>query len=270
MTNKIFPCLWFDGDGNKAAKFYVETFGGKITVDTPSVINFELFGQRLMILNAGPQFKKNASVSFMVFCDSEQEVEKYWSALSDGGNVLMDIGEYPWSRKYGWVEDKYGVTWQIMFTEKAIEQKIVPVLMFIHQNNGKAMDAMRFYTDLFPNSEIQSISKYGEKGGDAHEIAGNINFAQFSLNDYTFACMDNSYDHQFDFNEAVSIVVMTDDQEETDQLWNSLTSDGGRASMCGWLKDRFGLSWQIVPKKLIELMNDPDPFKGKKVMETMM
>lgn len=270
MTNKIFPCLWFDGDGNEAAKFYVETFGGKITVDTPSVINFELFGQRLMILNAGPQFKKNASVSFMVFCDSEKEVEKYWSALSDGGNVLMDIGEYPWSRKYGWVEDKYGVTWQIMFTEKAIAQKIVPVLMFIHQNNGKAMDAMRFYTDLFPNSEIQSISKYGEKGGDAHEIAGNINFAQFSLNDYTFACMDNSYDHQFDFNEAVSIVVMTDDQEETDQLWNSLTSDGGRASMCGWLKDRFGLSWQIVPKKLIELMNDPDPFKGKKVMETMM
>lgn len=270
MTNKIFPCLWFDGNGNEAAKFYTDTFNGKITVDTPSVINFELFGQRFMILNAGPQFKKNASVSFMVMCESADEAEKYWSALSAGGTVLMDLAEYPWSKKYGWVQDRYGVTWQIMFTEEPVAQKIVPTLMFIHQNNGKAMKAMQLYTGIFPNSEIRLVSKYGDDGAQTSDATGNIQHAQFTVDGYSIFCMDSSHDHQFDFNEAISIVVMTEDQTETDHFWNALSSDGGRASMCGWLKDRYGLSWQIVPKKLIELMNDPDPFKGKKVMESMM
>ncbi len=270
MINKIFPCLWFDGDGNEAAKLYVDTFGGKITVDTPSVINFELFGQRLMILNAGPQFKKNASVSFMVMCETEDEALKYWTALSEEGRPIMDLGEYRWSRKYGWIEDRYGVSWQIMTSENPVMQKIVPTLMFIHQNNGKAMEAMQLYTSIFPKSEIRSVSKYGDNGAETNDNKDNVQHAQFTVDGYSMFCMDNSYDHQFDFNEAVSIVVMTENQSETDHLWNALTADGGRASMCGWLKDKYGLSWQIVPKKLIELMNDPDPFKGKKVMESMM
>ena len=83
--------------------------------------------------------------------------------------------------------------------------------------------------------------------------------------------MDNSFDHQFDFNEGISMVVMTDDQEETDHLWNSLIANGGRESMCGWLKDPFGFSWQIVPKRLLELMNDfEQPDKAQKVMQAMM
>ena len=83
--------------------------------------------------------------------------------------------------------------------------------------------------------------------------------------------MDNSHDHQFDFNEGISMVVMTDDQIQTDHLWNSLLLDGGRESMCGWLKDQFGVSWQIVPKRLLELMNDFDqPQKAQKVVEAMM
>ena len=82
--------------------------------------------------------------------------------------------------------------------------------------------------------------------------------------------MDNSYDHQFDFNEGISIVVMTENQEETDRYWNSLIANGGQESVCSWLKDPFGISWQIVPKILIKLMSDPDKDKGKKVMEAMM
>ncbi|ACU07431.1 hypothetical protein FIC_00980 [Flavobacteriaceae bacterium 3519-10] len=270
MKNNIFPCLWFNLTGNEAAKFYIEVFGGKITVDTPSVTNFELFGQCFMILDAGPQFKKNASVSFMVMCDTEEEVEKYWKLLSENGTVLMELGDYPWSKKYGWVQDRYGVSWQIYLGGHAGAQKIVPTLMFIHQNNGKAMNAVEYYTQIFPDSSILEVSRYGEDGSDARENAGNVQHAHFKIDGYSLFCMDNSFDHQFDFNEAVSMVVMTDSQEETDHLWNSLTSDGGRASRCGWLKDKFGFSWQIVPKKLIELMNDPDPFKGRKVVEAMM
>jgi predicted 3-demethylubiquinone-9 3-methyltransferase (glyoxalase superfamily) len=82
--------------------------------------------------------------------------------------------------------------------------------------------------------------------------------------------MDNSYDHAFDFNEGISMVIMTDDQEETDHLWNTLISGGGRESMCGWLKDKYGFSWQIVPKKLIQLMNDADQGKAQQVVQAMM
>ena len=271
MNNKIFPCLWFDGNGNEAAKFYTETFAGKITVDTPVVINFELFGQKMMILNAGPQFEKNASVSFMLLCETEEEVEKYWKPLSEGGIVLMDLGEYPWSKKYGWVRDRFGVTWQVYLGEKQGEQKIIPTLMFIHKNNGKALEAMKFYTGIFPNSKLGKILKYGDGvGNETHEIPENVQHAHFEIDNYSFFCMDNSYNHKFDFNEGISVVVMTENQEETDHLWNSLTADGGRASMCGWLKDKFGFSWQIVPKKLIELMNDGDREKGQKVVEAMM
>lgn len=271
MNNDIFPCLWYDGDAKPSADFYCEVFGGKITVDSPVVINIELFGQRLMLLNGGPQFEKNASVSFMVLCETEEEVDKYWKPLSEGGMVLMELGEYPWSKKYGWVRDKFGVTWQVYLGMQG-DQKIIPTLMYIHENNGKAMEAMELYTGIFPNSKIESVLKYGEGvGNETHEVPENVQHAAFTLDNYTFFCMDNSYDHKFDFNEGISMVVMTDSQEETDHLWNSLTADGGQQSMCGWLKDKFGLSWQIVPKRLLELMNDfNNPQKAQNVVEAML
>ena len=229
MKNKIFPCLWFDGNGKEAADFYAEIFGGTITSNNPIVINLELFGQKLMILNGGPQFEKNASISFLILCESEKEVEKYWKNLSEKGLVLMELGAYPWSKKYGWVRDQFGVTWQISLSEKQVDQKIIPNLMFIHENNGKAHKAMDFYTKIFPDSKLLNILKYndglGEKSGENFE---NIQQAHFQIAQFSFFCMDNSYDHQFDFNEAISMVVMTENQEETDYLWNSLIAEGGK------------------------------------------
>lgn len=269
MNNDIFPCLWYDGDANESAAFYCQVFNGKITTDTPVVMNIDLFGQKMMLLNGGPQFEKNASVSFMVICETEDEVQTYWDQLSDGGIVLMALDAYPWSKKYGWVRDRYGVTWQLFFGEKTDDQKIVPTLMFIHQNNGKAMEAMEFYTQTFPNSKIGNVLHYKE-GGEAHEIPENVQHANFVINGYSIYCMDNSFDHPFDFNEGISMVIMTDDQAQTDHLWDTLTSGGGRESMCGWLKDQYGFSWQIVPKRLIQLMNDADHEKAYKVVQAMM
>jgi predicted 3-demethylubiquinone-9 3-methyltransferase (glyoxalase superfamily) len=272
MNNNIFPCLWYDEDAKESAEFYCKIFDGKVTADTPVVMNIELFGQKLMLLNGGPQFKKNASVSFMVICETENEVQNYWDQLSDGGLVLMPLDSYSWSKKYGWVQDKYGVTWQIFLGEKASDQKIIPTLMFIHQNNGKAIEAMELYTKTFPNSRIGNILRYGDgsEGHAAPEPPENIQHAHFEIDGYSLFCMDNSYDHQFDFNEAISMVVMTDNQEQTDLYWNALTADGGRESMCGWLKDKFGFSWQIVPKRLIQLMSDSDQEKAQKVVQAMM
>ena len=271
MNNNIFPCLWYNGDGKQSAEFYCKVFNGKITADTPVVLNIEIFGQKLMLLNGGPQFEKNATVSFTVICDTEDEVQSYWDQLSDGGIALMPLDSYPWSKKYGWIRDKFGVTWQIYLGDKQSEQKVIPTLMFIHQNNGRAMEAMELYTSIFPNSKIGSVLKYGDGvGNETHEVPENIQHAHFEINGYSFFCMDNSYDHQFDFNEGISMVIMTDDQEVTDHLWNSLTQNGGRESMCGWLKDKFGFNWQIVPKKLIQLMSDPDQEKAQKVVQAMM
>lgn len=272
MNNDIFPCLWYDGDAKQSAEFYCKVFGGEITVDTPVVMNIDIFGQRLMLLNGGPQFKKNPSISFMVICDTEDEVQKYWDQLLEGGMALMELGSYSWSKKYGWVQDRYGVTWQLFLGEKSGNQKVVPTLMFIHQNNGKAKEAMELYTQTFPNSSIGNILKYGD-GGEGHPIpepAENVQHANFTIDGYMLFCMDNSYDHQFDFNEGISLVVMTDDQEQTDHYWNALTSNGGNESMCGWLKDKYGLSWQIVPKRLIQLMNDSNQEKAYKVVQAMM
>lgn len=272
MNNDIFPCLWYDGEAKQSAEFYCKVFDGKITADTPVVMNIDLFGQKIMLLNGGPQFKKNASVSFMVICETEDEVQKYWDQLIEGGIALMPLDSYSWSKKYGWLKDKYDVTWQIFLGEKQTEQKIIPTFMFIHGNNGKALEAMELYTHTFPNSTIGNVLRYGE-GSEGHpnpEPAKNIQHAHFEINGYSLFCMDNSYDHPFDFNEGISMVVMTDDQEQTDHLWNALTSDGGRESMCGWLKDKYGFSWQIVPKKLIQLMSDPDQEKAQKVVQAMM
>lgn len=268
MNNDIFPCLWCNGDAKESAEFYCQVFGGKITVDTPVVINIDLFGQKVMLLNGGPQFEKNPSISFLINCASEEDVQHYWDKLSDGGTALMALDSYPWSKKYGWIKDKYGATWQLYFGEMQ-EQRLVPTLMFMHQNNGKAMEAMEFYTNTFPDSKIEGILKYKD-GGENGENPENVQHAQFIINNYTLSCMDSSFDHKFDFNEGISLVMMTNDQKETDHLWNTLISGGGRESMCGWLKDQYGVSWQIVPKRLIELMNDTDPAKSQKVVQAML
>lgn len=271
MNNNIFPCLWCDGDAKESAKFYVDVFGGKISQNTPMVMNIELFNQKFMLLNGGPNFKKNASISFLVNCNTEDEVLRYWEKLSEGGIVLMELNSYPWSKKYGWIQDKYGTTWQLYYGDvEGTGQKIFPTLMFMHENNGKAKQAMEFYTQIFPNSKIESILKYKDGGENNNEIPENVQHAQFVINNYILNCMDSSFNHSFDFSEGISLVVMTDTQEQTDYFWNSLISDGGRESMCGWLEDKYGVSWQITPKKLIELVSNSDPQKSQKAFQAML
>lgn len=272
MNNTLFPCLWFDGNGNEAAHFYTNLFGGSIEVDTPTVINLDLFGQRVMILNAGPQFIKNASISFTIICHSTQETQRYWDAMLEEGTALMPLQKYPWSDLYGWIRDKYGVTWQLYFGDTPENaQRLIPNLMFMHENNGKTKKAMEFYTRIFPNSKIGSILEYKNGGENTNDPPEHVQHADFELSGSTFFCMDTSIDHPFNFNEAISIVKLTENQTETDYLWNALNADGGQEGICGWLKDQFGVSWQIVPKKLIELMNDMDhPEKVQNVIQAMM
>lgn len=268
INPNIFPCFWFDGTGNDAAQFYTSVFpNAKITVNTPVVINMEFNGQKIMLLNAGPQFQLNPSISVMVMCETADEVENYYKKLSENAKVLMPLDTYPFSEKYAWVQDQFGINWQLYKGEKS-EQKYIPTLMFINDNNGKCQEAMDYYINTFPNSEINSINHYPI--GSTAEDVGNIANARFTINNYQLFGMDSAADYPFNFSEAISLVVMTADQEETDKYWNELTANGGQESQCGWLKDRFGVSWQIVPHRLITLMNDPNHYKSQKVVKAML
>lgn len=218
------------------------------------VVNFESAGQKFMCLNGGPQFSFNASISFFVLYESEQELEKAWNMLSEGGTVMMPLDQYEWSAKYGWLQDRFGVNWQLYVGKmEDVGQKFTPSFMFCADQNGMAEQAVQFYTSVFENSSVNGILKYATGDDDTE---GNVKHAQFSLGNQVFMAMDSSLPNQSGFNEAISMVVECETQDEIDYYWNTLT-EGGQESQCGWLKDKFGVSWQIVPNILGTLMSDP-------------
>ena len=218
------------------------------------VVTFEIFGKKIMGLNGGPKFKINPSISLFVLLESVEETNAAWNKLVDGGSVLMPIDKYFWSERYGWVQDKYGMTWQVSVVNKAGDPpKITPSMLFTGTQFGKAEEAMKLYCSVFKNSSIPVLLHYPE--GDAN--AGKVMYSEFRLNGYDLIAMDGPGEHAYTFNEGVSLVVECDAQQEIDDYWNTLTANGGAESMCGWLKDPYGVSWQIVPSVLGQLMSDP-------------
>lgn len=266
MKNSIYPCLTLKNKVAEAADFYINTFGeGKIIQTTHYVIVIELSGQKLMLLNEGPSSQPNAAISFMVISEEPEETERYWNKLTDGGKIFMPLDSYPWSVKYGWVEDQYGVSWQLFTGSKnAAGQKFCPSFMFTGANTGKATSAVHFYTSLFPNSSVENILEYGKNDGD---IPGLVKHAQFKINDFIVTAMDSSADHRVAFTDALSFVVNCDTQAEIDNYWDALTANGGQEVACGWLIDKYGVSWQIVPKILEELMKNPE--RAERVMNAL-
>lgn len=282
---KITPFLWFDSNAEEAVNFYISIFknskigsvarydeaGSKASGRPKGSVmttSFQLDGYHFTAINGGPQFKINPSISFFVTYESEAEIDKLWKRLNDGGFVLMDLQKYEWSEKYGWVQDKFGVSWQLFLgNKKDVGQTFTPSLLFVGNQHGRAEEAVKFYTSVFKDSSIAGIMKF-ETG--ENEPEGTVKHAQFKLNDEVFMAMDSSLDHPFTFNEAISFVVDCNDQAEVDFFWNKFTSDGGQESMCGWLKDKFGVSWQIIPKVLIEMLSDKDAKKSQRVMQAML
>jgi predicted 3-demethylubiquinone-9 3-methyltransferase (glyoxalase superfamily) len=138
--------------------------------------------------------------------------------------------------------------------------------MFTGKQAGRAEDAMKYYMSLFKNSELQMLARYEAGEGD---VEGNIKHARFTLDGEDFIAMDSHLEHGFTFTPAVSFMVFCKKQEEIDYFWDNLTS-GGKEIECGWLEDKFGVSWQIVPEKLNQLLSDPDPAKAKRAMHAML
>jgi predicted 3-demethylubiquinone-9 3-methyltransferase (glyoxalase superfamily) len=278
MKQKITPHLWFDKEAEEAAEFYTSIFEdskikGTTTIhDTPSgdtdIVTLELLGQDFTFISAGPLFKFNPSVSFLVACNTKEKIDALWNELSKGGKALMDLGTYPFSERYGWIQDKYRVSWQLMFiSDRAIRQRIIPTLMLIGKVAGKAEEAINFYASVFHNARIGDILRYGN--GEEADVEGTIKHASFTLEGQEFAAMDSAYEYNFAFNEAISLIVHCETQEEIDYYWERLSADQ-KAEQCGWLKDKYGLSWQVVPNAMDEMMKDKDEDRRARVTEAFL
>lgn len=274
---KIVPFIWFDEQTEEAVQFYtalfqntkignISRFGDDVPGPKGKVMTaeFQLAGQEFMALNGGPQFLITPAISFFVSCQTPEEIDALWKGLSEGGSVLMELGQYPFSEKFGWTMDKFGVTWQLNLIR--VPQKINPFLLFVGEQHGKAEEAIHFYTSLFKNSSIGQIEHYG---AGQEETEGTVMHARFTLNGQEFMAMESAREHHFTFNPAISFFVHCENQAEVDYFWEKLSA-GGEKSQCGWLADKYGVSWQVVPTILGELMNDPDPVKASRVTQAML
>ncbi|RZA18165.1 MAG: VOC family protein [Proteobacteria bacterium] len=272
--NHVDVSLWFDGKAEEAAKFYTSLFKsseiGRTSYFTKSgekvsgqkagsvlTVEFKLANLSVVGLNGGPLFKFTPAMSLFVWCESEKEIDDLWSELTAGGGVRMALDTYPWSKKYGWATDKFGVDWQLNLAPNT--QKIAPAMLFVDKLFGKGEDALNLYTSVFPDCKIESISRDENQKSVTHSI--------FKLNGQDVVLMDGAGNHGFEFNEAFSLMIYCKNQKEIDHLWDSLIKDGGMSSQCGWLKDKFGVSWQIVPDFMRDAIYDAG--KSEKVMDAM-
>lgn len=258
---KITTHLWFDTQAKEASEFYAsllpESKVDSISVikDTPSgdcdIVNFTLAGQKFMAISAGPYFKFNPAISLFVVFEDEESMQAVWDKLIHGGAALMPFDTYPWAQKYGWVQDTYGLSWQLSFSEHhKMGQRVTPLLMYTQGMAGKTKEAIELYTSVFSDSKVDMLVPYEEGEGD---VPGYIKHARFTLLGQNFMAMDSSGPHEFVFNEAISFIVHCETQEEIDRYWEQLSAVP-EAEQCGWLKDRFGVSWQIVPTAMNEMM----------------
>jgi predicted 3-demethylubiquinone-9 3-methyltransferase (glyoxalase superfamily) len=275
---KIIPHLWYDKEAKEAVELYVSLFpNSKITHSqtlhgTPSgdadVLTFELGGCGFMAISAGPYFKFNPAISLLVACESAEEVDKLWAALK--AEALMDIGGndvHPFADRYGWCKDKYGLTWQFYYkADWKATQKITPQLMFTGENAGKAEEAMTFYTTVFKNSKMGGLARYPEGMG---KDSGTIMHGAVTLEGQDFYAMDSAADHKFTFNEAVSLLIRVDTQEEIDYYSDKLSAVP-QAEQCGWLKDKYGVSWQVSPTMMETLMSGGDQEKIARVTQAFL
>jgi predicted 3-demethylubiquinone-9 3-methyltransferase (glyoxalase superfamily) len=270
---KIAPYLWFDKEALKAAGEYIKLFEDSKIIntglikDTPSgdteTVDFQLAGIRFSAISAGPYFKLNPSLSLMVACKTGEEVERLYNAIHPGGSVLMPLDEYPFSKRYAWIQDKYGLSWQLMMTENSDKiQRIRPALLFSGAACGKAEEAIDYYVSVFKDSSKGFVNYYSE--GEAEDKRAKINYSEFDILGNQFVAMDHGYGGDFTFNEAFSFMILCETQDEIDYYWDRL-SRVPEAEQCGWVKDQFGLSWQIAPRILGDILTHGTEEEVKRV-----
>jgi len=266
-------CLWFADQAEEAANLYTSLFEGSAigtiarygkagaqvsgqAEGSVMTVELELAGTRLLGLNGGPHFRFNPTMSLFVGCESEAEIDRLWKKLPK--NVRMELQKYPFAPKYGWCEDRYGMNWQLILGPR--RQKISPALLFANQRYGKVEEAIRFYISLFPGSEIEKIAR--------DERTGAVLHSAFTLAGQSFVAMEGPLPKEFDFSPAMSFVVPCASQEEIDDIWGKLSAVP-EAERCGWLQDKFGVSWQVVHQDWGKLISEASPQKREQILSAI-
>jgi len=286
-AQKIIPNIWCTRNAEDVGAFYASVFGGESRVSgrypeeglpdfqrefagAAVTVDVDIDGYRITLINAGNEFRPNPTVSFLVNVDplrfdgdeaaARSWMNETWSRLSEGGTAMMPLTAYPHSPYYGWIEDRFGVSWQLMLTDPAGEPRpfLIPQLLFVGPAQGRAREAIDLYTGLFEDSAPGMFVGYPAARGPAK--AGEAMFAEFRLAGQWFAAMDSGSEMSARFDCGVSLEVRCEDQDEIDRLWAALSAVP-EAEACGWCADRFGLSWQIVPANIGELMTRPGAYQ---------
>ena len=289
MTNKtnqkITPVIWFDGKAEEAMNFYVSVFPNsninyikRRTEDMklPDESNqsgsvqsasFTLDWMQFYAFDASPMFQFNPAISFYAVFETAAEVDELWNKLAEGGEVLKPLKRYDWSPRYGWIKDRFGVSWHVVMDKlKNVGQPITPVIMFSGDKRGDAEEAIDHYMSVFEDSVSDGIARYRE--GDLGPY-GMIKHAQCRLMGQTFILIDNGTDQDVPFNEGISFYVNCKDQKEVDYYWDKFTKEG-KESERGWLKDKYGVSWQIVPEFFTEKIGSGESLRVHNMMQSML
>lgn len=282
--SKIGACLWLDTQAVEAAEFYTTLFpNSRITGTTHyteagqefhghepgavMTVEYEIDGFAFSALNGGPYFSLNPSISFFVRCESADEVNRLWNELAVDGTVHMPLDTYPFSERYGWIQDRFGVSYQLVVSSAPVTQRIVPSLLFVGAVCGKAEEAMLYYVSSFKNASLGELARYG--AGQEPEIAGSVMYGEFQLEGQSFVAMDSAQDHHFNFSEAVSLIIDATNQDEIDTYWNALSAVP-EAEQCGWLKDRYGVSWQVFPNaEMNRVLTGDDELRKRRALEAL-
>jgi predicted 3-demethylubiquinone-9 3-methyltransferase (glyoxalase superfamily) len=283
----IKPHIWFpQGKAKEAAEFYATLMPGSALNNVShfnmpgggecETVEFNVAGQSFLGISAEhPGLKINPSISFFINFDPSSDpgaanhIDKVWAKLVDGGTVMMPLDRYPFSERYGWLSDKYGVNWQLILTNPAGEPRpvITPSLMYTGDKAGKANEALDFYCSIFKDGKRGTTAPRPEDQGP--DKAGTLMYADFYVNGTWMAAMDSANVHKFVFNDAVSLLVTCETQEEIDYYWSALTA-GGEPGQCGWLKDKFGVSWQVASAVMFNALKNGSPEQIARVTETFM
>lgn len=279
---RITPNIWSAGQAADMSELYRAAFRDAVETDrqhypTEGLLDFqkplagqvltvslEIHGQPVAIVNAGDEFRPNPAAGFMVNFDpgvvedAAEYLDSVHARLVEGGRELMPLDEYPFAKRYAWVEDRFGVSWQLILTDPAGEPRpvVLPALMFCGPAQDRCAEAIDRYVSVFPGSALGNrVQVPGEDGLPTPKVV----FSDARLGDTWVTAMDSGPAQDFTFTEGFSLMVAARDQEELDRWWAALSARP-EAERCGWCKDEFGVSWQIVPENLGELMQKPGAY----------
>ncbi|HRO10726.1 VOC family protein [Amaricoccus sp.] len=267
---KITPHLWYDSDAETAARTYVDLVAGSAigsVVRYPEAgreihgrepgsvmtVEFRLGDTGLIALNGGPLFQFTHAGSLFVTLEDRAAVDRLWEGLIEGGRELMPLDRYEWGEHYGWLADRWGLSWQVCLGSRAAAGRtITPSLLFGGEAAGRAQEAIDLYASAL-GARLESVMRHDGSGRDP---AGGVRHARLTIDGQPLTIME-SVTSEAPFTEAFSLLVNCEDQAEIDRLWSALSAVP-EAEACGWLKDRFGVSWQIAPRALGEMMTSGD------------